>query len=73
MIRVVIYLILVGAAAYGVARFADVPGDVVVTWQGLRIETSLMVMGVGLLSAALFLRRPVEAEATSGKEKALRS
>src|SRR5580704_648240 len=43
MIRVVIYLILVGAAAYGVARFADVPGDVVVTWQGLRIETSRMV------------------------------
>jgi hypothetical protein len=31
------------------------------------------VMGVGLLSAALFLRRPVEVEATSGKEKALRS
>ena len=55
MIRVVIYLILVGAAAYGVARFADVPGDVVVTWQGLRIETSLMVMGVGLLVAVIAL------------------
>ena len=50
MIRVVIYLILVGAAAYGVARFADVPGDVVVTWQGLRIETSLMVMGAACSS-----------------------
>ncbi|MGC1445424.1 MAG: heme biosynthesis HemY N-terminal domain-containing protein [Xanthobacteraceae bacterium] len=55
MIRVVIYLILVGAAAYGVARFADVPGDVVVTWQGLRIETSLMVMGAGLLVAVITL------------------
>jgi HemY protein len=55
MIRVVIYLILVGAAAYGVARFADVPGDVVVTWQGLRIETSLSVMGAGLLVAVIAL------------------
>jgi HemY protein len=55
MIRVVIYLILVGAAAYGVARFADVPGDVVVTWRGLRIETSLMVMGAGLLVAVIAL------------------
>ena len=55
MIRVVMYLILVGAAAYGVARFADVPGDVVVTWQGLRIETSLMVMGAGLLVAVIAL------------------
>jgi HemY protein len=55
MIRVVIYLILVGIAAYGVARFADMPGDVVVTWQGLRIETSLMVMGAGLLAAVAAL------------------
>jgi len=55
MIRVVIYLILVGAAAYGVARFADVPGDVVVTWQGLRIETSLLMMGAGLLVAVIAL------------------
>ena len=55
MIRVVIYLILVGAAAYGVARFADVPGDVVITWQGWRIETSLMVIGSGLLVAVIAL------------------
>jgi HemY protein len=55
MIRVVIYLILVGAAAYGAARFADVPGDVVVTWQGLRIETSLTVAGAVLLVAVIAL------------------
>lgn len=51
MIRVALYLILVGAAAYGVAFLADRPGDVVVTWQGLRIETSLLVMGSVLVAA----------------------
>jgi HemY protein len=55
MIRIVLYLILVALAAYGVALFADMPGDVVVTWQGLRIETSLMVMGAGLLLAVVVL------------------
>jgi len=51
MIRVVLYLILVGALAYGVAFFADRPGDVVITWQGLRIETSLLVLGSALVAA----------------------
>ncbi len=55
MIRVVIYLILVGLAAFGVAKFADVPGDVVVTWQGLRIEASLLVTGAALLAAVVAL------------------
>jgi HemY protein len=51
MIRVVLYLILVGLAAFGLARFADVPGNVVVTWQGGHLKTSLMVMGAALLVA----------------------
>jgi HemY protein len=51
MIRVILYLILVGAVAYGVAFFADRPGDVVVTWQGMRIETSLLVLGTALVAA----------------------
>jgi len=51
MIRVILYLILVGALAYGVAFFADRPGDVVVTWQGMRIETSLLVLGSALVAA----------------------
>ena len=51
MIRVILYLILVGAIAYGVAFFADRPGDVVVTWQGMRIETSLLVLGSALVAA----------------------
>ena len=55
MIRVALYLILVGAIAYGVALFADRPGDVVVTWQGLRIETSLLVLSAGIIVAAIVL------------------
>ena len=55
MIRVALYLIIVGIIAYGVALFADRPGDVVVTWQGLRIETSLLVLGVAILAAVVVL------------------
>jgi HemY protein len=55
MIRVAIYLIVVGAIAYGVALFADRPGDVVITWQGLRIETSLLVLGAAILAAVVVL------------------
>jgi HemY protein len=55
MIRVVLYLILIGALAYGVTLLADRPGDVIVTWQGLRIETSVMVACVALLAAVVIL------------------
>ncbi|MGB3746160.1 MAG: heme biosynthesis HemY N-terminal domain-containing protein, partial [Xanthobacteraceae bacterium] len=55
MIRVILYLILVGVIAYGVAFLADRPGDVVVTWQGLRIETSLLVLGAAVIAAMIIL------------------
>jgi HemY protein len=55
MIRVVLYLILVGVVAYGIALIADRPGDVVVTWQGWRIETSLLVLGAAVLAAVIVL------------------
>ena len=55
MIRVSLYLILVGAIAYGVALIADRPGDVIVTRQGLRIETSLLVLGAAILAAVIVL------------------
>ncbi|HKM87466.1 MAG TPA: heme biosynthesis HemY N-terminal domain-containing protein [Xanthobacteraceae bacterium] len=55
MIRVVFFLIIVGALALGVAWLADRPGDVVVAWQGWRIETSLMVLGAALLVAMTVL------------------
>ena len=55
MIRIVIFLIIVGLLAYGVAFVADRPGEVVVTWQGWRVETSLMVLGAALLAAMAIL------------------
>jgi HemY protein len=50
MIRVVLFLIAVGALSLGFAWLADRPGDVLITWQGLRIETSLMVLGAAILA-----------------------
>jgi HemY protein len=55
MIRVVFFFVVVGALSLGVAWLADRPGDVVITWQGLRIETSLMVVGAALLAALVVL------------------
>jgi HemY protein len=48
MIRVFLYLVLVCLAALAVVWLADRPGDVAVTWQGWRIETSVMVAAVAL-------------------------
>ncbi|MBM3530719.1 MAG: heme biosynthesis protein HemY [Alphaproteobacteria bacterium] len=48
MIRVLLYLVLVALIALGVVWIADRPGDVAVTWQGWRIETSVMVAVVAL-------------------------
>ena len=55
MIRVVFFLLVVGALALGTAWLADRPGDVVVTWQGMRIETSLMVLAAAILAAMAVL------------------
>jgi HemY protein len=55
MIRVALYLILVGVIAYGVALIADRPGDVVISWQGWRIETSLLVLGAAVVAAVIVL------------------
>ena len=50
MIRVVFYLIAIGLLALGAGWLAERPGDVTITWQGRRIETSVMVM---MLAVAL--------------------
>ncbi len=55
MIRVVIFLVAVGLLAFGVAWLADRPGDVVITWQGLRIETSLLILAAAVLTAMAVL------------------
>jgi HemY protein len=51
MIRIAIFLILVGALALGAAWLADRPGEVIITWQGMRLETSVMVLAASLLAA----------------------
>jgi len=55
MIRIVVFLIVVGALSFGVGWLADRPGDVVVIWQGLRIETSVMVLGAAVIAAMIAL------------------
>jgi HemY protein len=44
MIRVILFLALVAVLAFGAVWFADRPGEVAITWQGYRIETSLLVL-----------------------------
>jgi HemY protein len=53
MIRVVIYLVVVGLLAFGAVWLADRPGDVAITWLGRRIETSVMVLAVALVAVAV--------------------
>lgn len=53
MIRVALYLVLVGLLALGIAWFADRPGEVAITWQGLRIETSVMVTLAAFVAAVV--------------------
>ncbi|HWM83563.1 MAG TPA: heme biosynthesis HemY N-terminal domain-containing protein [Pseudolabrys sp.] len=50
MIRVAFFFICVGLLALGAAWFVDRPGDVAITWLGYRIETSVTVAAVALLS-----------------------
>lgn len=50
MIRLLIFIALVFAAALGMAWIADRPGLVTLDWQGYRIETGLMTAAVALLA-----------------------
>jgi HemY protein len=43
MIRVLVFLFVVAAAAWGAVWLAERPGDVAITWMGWRLETSVMV------------------------------
>lgn len=55
MIRVVFFLIVLAAVALGFAWMADRPGDVVITWLGYHIETSVTVAALGLAVLVLLL------------------
>jgi HemY protein len=48
MIRVIVFLVLVALIAFGAVWFIERPGDVAITWQGWRIETSVMVAVVAI-------------------------
>ena len=57
MIRVLAYLVIVTLFAFGEVWLAERPGDVVITWQGHRLETSVMVLmaAAAALAAAAVL------------------
>jgi HemY protein len=43
MIRILFFVLLVFALAAGFAWLADRPGDLVITWQNMRYEVTLLV------------------------------
>src|SRR5437870_5605028 len=52
MIRVVFYLVIVALLAFGAVWLADRPGEVAITWQGQRLDTSVMVLIVAFIAVA---------------------
>jgi len=52
MIRVVLFLVSIALVAVAVAWLEDRPGDVTITWLGLRIETSVMVAAAAVAVVA---------------------
>src|ERR1700744_2929486 len=57
MIRIVLFLLLIAAAAWGAAWIADQPGDAVLQLAGWRIETTvpILVLALGILVVAAIL------------------
>jgi HemY protein len=53
MIRVVVYLVVIGLLAFGAVWLADRPGDVAITWLGRRVETSVMVLAIAVVAVAV--------------------
>jgi HemY protein len=55
MLRIILFLVLIALAAAGAAWVADQSGDVVLSWSGWRIETSLpvfaLLLGVAIVAA----------------------
>jgi HemY protein len=55
MVRLLLFLALLCLAALGLAWFADHPGQVGLTWEGYRVETSLMVATGGVIALAIVI------------------
>ena len=49
MIRLVLYFLLVGAAAWGLSWAADRPGKVGIEWLGYDIQTSVFIGGIAIV------------------------
>lgn len=62
MLRLVVYLLGVAVLATGLAWLADRPGDLVLTWQGYQLQTSVfravvllsLLLGTGIVAWAIF-------------------
>ena len=74
MIRIILFLLLIALAAAGAAWVADQTGDVVLTWGGWRVATSLPVfalaLGVAIVAAMLAWSDPARAVAHAGTDPA---
>ncbi len=55
MIRILLFVALVAIGATAATWLADRPGDVLITWQGYRIETSVAVAAVSVVAIAAAL------------------
>lgn len=55
MIRLLAFLLAIALASLVAAWMAERPGEVVVTWLGYRIETSVLVLGAALAVLTAFL------------------
>jgi HemY protein len=55
MVRLLAFVALLCLAVLGFTWFADHPGQVGLTWQGYRIETSLTVAATGVLALAVLI------------------
>lgn len=53
MIRLILFLGVLSLAALGLSWLADRPGEIMLTWQGYRIETSVLVGMAGVLAACI--------------------
>ena len=74
MYRIILFLLLIALAAAGAAWMADQSGDVVLSWDGWRVQTSLPVfalaLGVIVVAAMLAWTHPARAVAHAGTDPA---
>jgi HemY protein len=57
MFRIVLFLLLIALAAVGAAWVADQPGDVMLTWGGYKLTTTLpvFVLGIAIIVVAAMI------------------